>query len=273
MNEVFKISLLRVNDKNDLLETTPLRVINDKSDLESLFCSVEFKGNMYSITSNPEYYKYAMDTKEKYLQVYIKEEDIENIINQLVENVSSQILNPMETALIYEEIFEFTNVAQSVLSKRLNKTQGAISNKLRLLKLPMYVQSEIIKGTLRERHGRALLLLNKHPESEKHIKELTKKIIDTNLIVADLENEVNLLLGNPTNRDVTFKVKELKEKKKLKNTSAIVSINQLEKDIDESVDLIKSLIPNLEVDTHSGVHNKDYIINITLKNVDGSEDE
>lgn len=257
MNNAYKLSILRIFDNGEKLE---------KESEQSNFCHVKYVDDKYILMSNRDYYTRMMQERQKYINVII-DNDLNELVTNLVIKVSTQILNPMETAFIYEEIFEFANIPQNVLATKIGKTQGAISNKLRLLKLPFFVQREIIKGNLKERHGRAILTLANTEGYEEHARELTIRTLEQNLRVVDLENEINVILGKPVTKDVKLSVKEIKSKRELKNREAIISLNQLNADIEKSFDVIKQALPNIEIEMNDGINGNDYIINIVLKDI------
>lgn len=257
MNNAYKLSILRIFDTGEELE---------KEVEQSNFCHVEYVDDKYVLRSNREYYKRMTTEGHKSINVLI-DNDMNDLVTSLVVRVSSQIMNPMETAFIYEEIFEFAEIPQNMLANKIGKTQGAISNKLRLLKLPFFVQREIIKGNLKERHGRAILTLAAHDDYEENAKKLTIKTIEENMRVVDLENEINIILGKPLVKDVRVNVREIKSKRELKNREAIISLNQLNLDIENSFELIKKSLPNIVIEKSDGVSGNDYIINIVLKDI------
>lgn len=257
MNNAYKLSVLRIFDNGEVLE---------KERELANFCHVEYVGDKYILRSNRDYFKRMMMEGQKYINVII-DNDINSLMTNLVTKVSTQILNPMETAFIYEEIFELANIPQNVLASKVGKTQGAISNKLRLLKLPFFVQKEIIRGNLKERHGRAILTLVNTENYEVHAKNLTVKTLEEKLRVVDLENEINKILGKPQITDVKVNLKEIKSKRELKNREAIISLNQLNLDIEKSFEIIKKTLPNVEISKTDGVSGNDYIINIVLKDI------
>ncbi len=257
MNNAYKISFLRIFDTGEKLE---------KESEEAHFCHIEYVDGRYILRSNREYYTRMRQENQKYINVLI-DNDMNDLVTQLVLKVSTQILNPMETAFIYEEIFIFAGIPQNLLATRIGKTQGAISNKLRLLKLPYVVQKEIIKNNLKERHGRAILTLASHPNYEELAKSLVIKTLQENLRVVDLENEIASILGKPQVREAKVNIKEIKSKRELKNREAIISLNQLNQDIEKSFEIIKKALPNIEIEKNDGVSGNDYIINIVLKDI------
>ncbi len=257
MNNAYKISFLRIFDTGEKLE---------KESEQANFCHIEYIDDRYVLRSNREYYMRMRQENQKYINVLI-DNDMNDLVTKLVLKVSTQILNPMETAFIYEEIFEFAEIPQNLLATRIGKTQGAISNKLRLLKLPYVVQKEIIKNKLKERHGRAILTLASHPNYEELAKTLVIKTLQENLRVVDLENEIAIILGKPQVREAKVNIKEIKSKRELKNREAIISLNQLNQDIEKSFEIIKKALPNIEIEKNDGVNGNDYIINIVLKDI------
>ena len=77
-------------------------------------------------------------------------------------------------------------LTQEQIAKRLGKSQSALSNKLRLLKLPAEVRYFIEKEGLTERHARALLKL----ETEKQIWTALNVIKERGLNVEQTENYI-----------------------------------------------------------------------------------
>ncbi len=257
MNNAYKLSILRIFDEGQELEFE-----HEKQN----FCHVKYVNDKYVLQSNRDYYKRQMREGNKYINV-ILDEDLNDMVTSLVTKVSTQILNPMETAFIYEEIFEYAGIAQNVLANKIGKTQGAISNKLRLLKLPFFVQREIIKSTIKERHGRAILTLANDENYEELAKSFTQQTIDNKWNVARLEDEINIYLGKPVKKDVRVQVKEVKDRSGFKNRSVIMSINQLNNDLRKSFDIIQKILPDVEIEKNDGVSGNDYIINIVLKDI------
>ncbi len=74
-------------------------------------------------------------------------------------------------------------LTQEQIAKKLGKSQSSLSNKLRLLRLPVDVRYFIEKEGLTERHARALLKL----ESEKQIWTTLKVITEKHLNVEQTE--------------------------------------------------------------------------------------
>lgn len=87
----------------------------------------------------------------------------------LIENLQRKDLNDMETATAYLKLRDQFNLTLEQIGKRVgNRSVSAVSNKLRLLKLPSFVQEMIVAGSITEGQVRPLIGLDV---------ETTKKII------------------------------------------------------------------------------------------------
>ncbi len=261
MDGIYKLSMLRVFVEDDTL--TVDENITDE------VCHVKYKYDKYFITSNRKYYEQCISNNMLKINVKI-DNDLDDVVTELVTSVSQQILNPMQVALMYDEIFEFTGISQQLLATRVGKTQGAISNKLRLLKLPLFVQREIINGRLKERHGRAILTLANKDNYEQHALELTKQCLEQKWRVVDLEAAVNKLLGKPQvkpKRETQTNLIPVTDKSVLKNREAILSLNQLNSDLEQSFKLLKQILPNVVIEKQDGICGDDYVINVVLKDI------
>ncbi|GAP20137.1 ParB/RepB/Spo0J family partition protein [Leptolinea tardivitalis] len=78
----------------------------------------------------------------------------------LIENVQRADLMPLETAEAYRQLAEEFNLTHDEIALRVGKSRVAVTNTLRLLKLPEAVQNAILSGEISEGHARALLSLS-----------------------------------------------------------------------------------------------------------------
>lgn len=83
----------------------------------------------------------------------------ESTLLALVENIQRKDLDFMEEAEGIFRLIKLYGMSQEEAARRLGKSQPAIANKLRLLKLPPEVLEILRDEELTERHGRALLRL------------------------------------------------------------------------------------------------------------------
>lgn len=77
----------------------------------------------------------------------------------LIENLQREDLNPMEEALGYQNLIEEYALTQEQVAAAVNKSRPAVTNALRLLKLPRAVSDMVAAGTLSAGHARALLAI------------------------------------------------------------------------------------------------------------------
>lgn len=82
----------------------------------------------------------------------------------LVENLQRQDLSPVEEARSLAELLERSGMTQVELARRIGRSQAAVANKLRLLKLAPTVQALIEEGKLGERQARALVGLDEEDQ-------------------------------------------------------------------------------------------------------------
>lgn len=78
----------------------------------------------------------------------------------LVENLQRRDLDFVEEARGISQLIRLFGMRQEECARRLGKSQSAVANKLRLLRLPEDVLLALRNAGLTERHGRALLRLN-----------------------------------------------------------------------------------------------------------------
>jgi ParB family chromosome partitioning protein len=75
----------------------------------------------------------------------------------LIENIQRENLTPLEAALGYQQLNDEFNLSHEDISVRVGKSRTAITNTLRLLKLPDDVQIALHSRKISEGHARALL--------------------------------------------------------------------------------------------------------------------
>ena len=83
--------------------------------------------------------------------------DEDSALMTLTENLQRKDLNCFEEAEGIRQLIDLFGLTQDEASLRIGKSQSAIANKLRILRLPNNVKDYIIENGLTERHARALL--------------------------------------------------------------------------------------------------------------------
>ena len=111
----------------------------------------------------------------KAIPAYIRTINDEKVMEMaLVENIQREDLNAIEIALAYEHLLEENGMTQEKISERVGKSRTAITNYLRLLKLPAQVQMALQKKQIDMGHARALLSLESPSQQIKLFKEILK---------------------------------------------------------------------------------------------------
>lgn len=90
----------------------------------------------------------------------------------LVENIQREDLNAIEIALAYQHLAEATGMTQAKISERVGKSRAAVTNYMRLLKLPAQVQIALKNHEIEMGHARALLSIDSPSEQIKVFKEV-----------------------------------------------------------------------------------------------------
>ena len=111
----------------------------------------------------------------------------------LVENIQRRDLDFIEEAEGIHQLIRLFGLSQEQAARRLGKSQSAVANKLRLLRLPEDVLHRLRAEGLSERHARALLRL---PDAESQRRALDF-IVDQRMNVAAAEEYIERLCAAP----------------------------------------------------------------------------
>ncbi|MBQ6946941.1 MAG: ParB/RepB/Spo0J family partition protein [Clostridia bacterium] len=143
-------------------------------------------------------------------------------IATMTENLQRQNLSYWEEAYGYKALLDQFGYTQEQLAAKIGKSQSAVANKLRLLKLPIPIQSKLAAHNLTERHARALLQLG----NTEQLYRALEVILARRYTVAQTEQYVaRLVAPKPQRRKPTAVVRD---RRICKNTidRAIKLINQ-----------------------------------------------
>ncbi|MBR4921130.1 MAG: ParB/RepB/Spo0J family partition protein [Prevotella sp.] len=112
----------------------------------------------------------------KSIPAYIRTVEDEGVMEMaLVENIQREDLNAIEVALAYQHLAETTGMTQEKISKRVGKSRAAVTNYMRLLKLPAQVQIALKNHEIDMGHARALLAIDSPSTQIKLFKEIQKQ--------------------------------------------------------------------------------------------------
>ena len=191
----------------DLIDPNPEqpRIHFDESNLHDLAASirangivqpvvVRVHGNRYQIVAGERRWRAAQRAELRRIPVVIKEVGDDKLLEiALVENIQRQELNPIEEANAYRKLIDNIGLTQDEVSRRVGKERTLITTTMRLLQLPLDVQSHIVEGKLSLSHGRALLLTD-DPKTQRRV---ANDVIKQGLSVRATEAAVKRSARNP----------------------------------------------------------------------------
>ena len=122
----------------------------------------------------------------------------------LIENIQRSDLNCFEEANAIDNLIDKLDLTQEQAAKKLGKSQSAVANKLRLLKIPEKVQKFLIESGLTERHARALLRLPKD-----QMLPAAQEIAEQELNVAQTEALVDVLLSPEEEKPIPYRGRKI----------------------------------------------------------------
>ena len=177
----------------------PRRIFGEKS-LKQLSQSIEEKGlispitvkqskNKYIIIAGERRFRAHQLLKRKKIPAYIIESDSNKdlMYMALIENIQREDLNPIEQAKAYKYLKENLDSSITEIAKTIGKSRPAVSNILRLLKLPIEIQESILAGNISE--GQARIILQK--KTIQGMISLWKKILRDKMSVRSVEAAVS----------------------------------------------------------------------------------
>jgi ParB family chromosome partitioning protein len=112
----------------------------------------------------------------------------------LIENLQREDLSPLETAEAYRQLHEDFGLSHEDVSRRVGKSRAAVTNTLRLLKLPERARQALAEGRISEGHARAVLAL---PTVQAQLAAV-ESIVKRDLSVRQAEELVRRMTGKRT---------------------------------------------------------------------------
>jgi len=151
-----------------------------ESELADLAQSIREHGIIQPLiaTYNPDADQYTLIAGERRLRaaalaglsfvpIIVREAtDQERLELALIENLQRADLSPLDTALAYVALNDEFNLTHEEIGTRVGKSREAVSNTIRLIKLPTPVRLALSSGQISEGHARALLGLEGSPQAQ-----------------------------------------------------------------------------------------------------------
>jgi ParB family chromosome partitioning protein len=172
------------------------------SGLEELANSIEKHGILQPLTVRRTDHGWELISGERRLRaarmvglrqvpcVNVDVDSTESSIMALIENLQRKDLDFVEEAVALARLIEIHHLSQEEAALQLGKSQSAVANKLRILRLPSSTLQLLREHGFTERHARALLRL---PEQARQ--PAAEYIISKDFTVAQTEEYVESLLA------------------------------------------------------------------------------
>lgn len=138
----------------------------------------------YQLVAGERRWRASRLAELKEVPVIIKElSDTEAMEIAIIENLQREDLNPIEEAEGLQALIDKCGFTQEEVATSVGKSRPAITNALRLLRLPEKVRQMTKDGDISAGHARALLAFDNEPM----MLECAKQIVDKKLTVRDVE--------------------------------------------------------------------------------------
>ncbi|MFC7687419.1 nucleoid occlusion protein [Ureibacillus sp. GCM10028918] len=182
-----------------------------------------FEGERYEIIAGERRYRAMKKLNWTEVPAIVRDlSDKETASIALIENLQREELTAIEEALAYQQLLELHSLTQEALAQRLGKGQSTVANKLRLLKLPQFVQEAILKREITERHARAMISL----KDEEVQSQLVALIKDYDWNVRQLEEYIQQM-----NEPKEEAVKKEKPKRKAISKDIRIALNTIKQSL------------------------------------------
>lgn len=146
----------------------------------------------YQIVAGERRYRACRMAGINEVPVIIRElSDTETMEIALIENLQREDLTPLEEALGYKSLIDEHDFSQDEVAQSVGKSRPAITNALRLLKLPEGIVEYLKDGRISAGHARALLSL----ENEEQMKTVAEEIVSKDLSVRQVEKLCKSLMN------------------------------------------------------------------------------
>ena len=232
----------------------PRKNFEDKS-LKQLAQSIDEKGlispitvkkvdNKYIIVAGERRYRAHKLLNKKRILAYVIDADTTKDVMYmaLIENIQREDLNPIEEAKGYKYLQENLQSSITEIAKTVGKSRPAVSNALRLLKLPDQIQDSILKGEINSGQARAIL----QRKTTQGMLQLWQKLLTEKISVRKTEKLASKRKVSPQLQNIQDKLSRLIGEKvvinqNVKTKKGFIKINFSRKTVSRVLDKLQSI--------------------------------
>ena len=157
---------------------------------------VRASGGAYEIVVGERRWRAAQQVGLERIPAIVQHVSNEKMLElALVENIQRDELSPIEEGQAYQLLAEQFTLTHEEIAKRVGRSRAAITNSLRLLRLPRLIQEKVMNEEISMGHARALI-----PLFRKDQLHLAEEITSRGLSVRETERRAQLCLDPPKTR-------------------------------------------------------------------------
>ncbi len=132
--------------------------IREHGVIQPLIVTHEEQTDQYILIAGERRLRAARLAELEMVPVIVREASAQESLEiALIENVQRADLTPLETAEAYHQLSDEFNLSHEDIAQRVGKSRVAVTNTLRLLRLPETVRQALAEEKISEGHARALL--------------------------------------------------------------------------------------------------------------------
>ncbi|MBR2481225.1 MAG: ParB/RepB/Spo0J family partition protein [Oscillospiraceae bacterium] len=198
------------------------RVSFDDAPLQSLAESIRQHGILQPLTVRKTAAGYVLVAGERRLRaaklagcktvpcLLMEMEDRQSALLALVENLQREDLHYLEEAAAIAKLMADYGLSQEEAAKKLGRSQSAVANKLRLLRLSPDCTALLRKHALTERHARALLRLEDEEERLGALRHIAEKQLNVAQSEEYIEQRLQHLALTEPKRRPAFLIRDVR---------------------------------------------------------------
>ena len=166
--------------------------IREHGILQPLIVSLGDRPNQYVLIAGERRWRAARLVGLNTVPVIVRQAtDQQRLELALIENLQRADLAPLDTAEAYRQLAEEFKLSHDEIAERVGKSRAAVTNTLRLLRLPDAVRIALVESKISEGHARALLGLAS-PQAQAAV---LKNVLSNDLSVRQTEELVRRYNG------------------------------------------------------------------------------